>query len=388
LEIVIGRIFGFSLVGTVVLFVMSIVGYIWIVRQVPKEAKESGLLVCRVPVYGQLKFKDRTGTDGFGINVGDIWEFRSFIEGATAARAIWKFENVTENSLDSDGNLNLANQFTAFRSYKGDMTRQLLFDYKFVNPDKKDDADNPVSFTTEARQVSEFRGRTDKVNRKLKREGEEKSYDLIKDFVANDGSLTVEVSCLDREQYLGVARPDLFIRMPDQPFWYGYAKAVVGIALLTILVAIMSVTASTFLKGPIAAVLIFSLLCMSGEDAHKFMDDLMVGVITTEGGFQGGGFLESIYRLVTHMNISTELPDNPALKGMKFFDSTLTCGLWLSKQIIPRLQYFNGIEFVSNGFDVPWNESVLPCLLITIGYLIPCVLLGYFALRIRELESK
>ena len=73
---------------------------------------------------------------------------------------------------------------------------------------------------------------------------------------------------------------------------------------------------------------------------------------------------------------------------MRLFDSVLTSFLWLCKQVIPRLQYFNMSEYVSNGFDVPWNASVIPSLLITLGYLIPCVLLGYFALRIRELESK
>ena len=122
LEIVLGRILGFSLIGTVVLVVMSAVGYVWIVRQIPKEAKENGMLTCRVPSYGKLLFLDRSGLPvASGINVGDVWEFQSFIEGATAARAIWKFENVNELALDADGNLNLENRFSAFRSYKGDM---------------------------------------------------------------------------------------------------------------------------------------------------------------------------------------------------------------------------------------------------------------------------
>ena len=127
---------------------------------------------------------------------------------------------------------------------------------------------------------------------------------------------------------------------------------------------------------------VLCLLMLGGEDSHKFMDEL-VG-----GSFQGGGFFESIYRIVTHMNPTTPLPDNPAFIGMHLFDAVLTSFLWLCKQVIPRMQYFNMSEFVSNGFDVPWDASVIPCLLLTVGYLIPCVLLGYFALRIRELESK
>ena len=379
LEIVLGRVIGFSLIGTVVLLVMSLVGYIWIVRQI----KDQGLLTCRVPVYGTLSFLDRGGVLAEkGINTGDVWEFRSYIEGATAARAKWEFKNIDESALDAGGNLHLENQFVAFRSYKGDMKRQLLFDFKFINPEKAVAPGQPLTFTTEARQISEFRGVTDKINRKLGRDGDEKTYDLINDFVKQDGSLTVEVSCIDREQYLGMARPDLFIRKPDQPFWLAYVKAILGIELMMILVAIMGVTASTFLKGPIAAVLTFCLLMLGGEDSHKFMDEL-VG-----GSFKGGGFLESIYRILTHMNPTTDLPDNPAFGGMRLFDSGLTSFLWLCKQVIPRLQYFNMSEYVSNGFDVPWDASVIPSLLVTVGYLIPCVLLGYFALRIRELESK
>ena len=381
LEIVLGRVIGFSLIGTLVLLVMSTVGYIWIVRQIP--AKEQGLLTCRVPVYGTLSFLDRQGAAAEkGINTGDIWEFRSYIEGATAARARWEFHNIDESALDDAGNLHLENQFVAFRSYKGDMKRQLLFDFKFINPEKQAAPGQPLTFTTEARQVNEFRGVTDKIHRKLGRDGDEKTFDLIKDFVKKDRSLTVEVSCIDREQYLGMARPDLFIRKPDQPFWTGYAKAVLGIELMVILVAIMAVTASTFLKGPIATVLTCCLLALGGEDAHKFMDELVGGT------FKGGGFLESIYRILTHMNPTTDLPDNPAFVGMRLFDAVLTSFLWLCKQVIPQLKYFNMSEYVSNGFDVPWDSSVIPSLLVTLGYLIPCVLLGYFALRIRELESK
>ena len=311
-----------------------------------------------------------------------MWEFRSYIEGATAARAIWTFKNIDASALDAEGNLHLENQFTAFRSYKGDMKRQLLFDFKFINPEKPIAPNQPLTFTTDARQVNEFRGVTDKINRKLGRAGDEKTYDLIDHFVMKDGSLIVEVSCIDREQYLGMARPDLFVRKPDQPFYVGYAKAILGIELLLILVTIMSVTASTFLKGPIAAVLTSCLLMLGGEDSHNFMDELVFGK------FKGGGFLESIYRIITHMNPTTDLPDNPAFVGMRFFDAGLTNFLWLCKQVIPRLQYFNMSDYVSNGFDVPWDASVVPSILVTLGYLVPCVLLGYFALRIRELESK
>ncbi|WP_010582628.1 ABC transporter permease [Schlesneria paludicola] len=369
LEIVIGRMLGVSVIALFILLIMAIVGQIWIQRQIP-----SSLLTCRVPVYGLLRFIDRNGDVGAGVNVGDIWAYRSYIEGATKARAQWGFTQVSESMLDSDGNLNLENSFSAFRSYKGDMSRPLFYDIKIYHPETK------LAYTTDPQPVNEFRSKLDKIPRKLTID--DAQYDLFKDFVTKDGVLYVEVACIDREQYIGMARADLFIRMPDRPFAVGYWKAILGIGMIFVLVTMIGVSASTVVKGPIAAILTLVLFALSGKKSHQFMDALMTGEV------QGGGFLESIYRLVTHLGPSTELPANPAFTIIKFIDTVLTSFLWLCKQVIPRLRSFNMSEFVANGFDVPFDVSILPSLLVTAGYIIPCVMLGYFALRIRELESK
>ena len=98
IEIVLGRMLGFSLIATLVVAVMAVVGYIWIDRQVSQDAH--GQLVCKVPVYGKLSFLDRQGQPASaGINVGDVWTFRSYIEGSTKACAIWEFERLGEASL-------------------------------------------------------------------------------------------------------------------------------------------------------------------------------------------------------------------------------------------------------------------------------------------------
>ncbi len=47
--------------------------------------------------------------------------------------------------------------------------------------------------------------------------------DLIKDLVSN-GFLRLEVACLNDQMYLGMARPDLFIRKPDRSFWLDIRK--------------------------------------------------------------------------------------------------------------------------------------------------------------------
>ena len=59
-----------------------------------------GMLMARVPIYGKLTFRDRTGkpTDK-GINVGDEWTYRSYIEGGTLAAAVWTFQGITPKSF-------------------------------------------------------------------------------------------------------------------------------------------------------------------------------------------------------------------------------------------------------------------------------------------------
>ena len=53
------------------------------------------MLLARVPVYGKLRFKNAPGaTSRRGINVGDEWTYRSFIEGGGQAAAIWTFEGI------------------------------------------------------------------------------------------------------------------------------------------------------------------------------------------------------------------------------------------------------------------------------------------------------
>ena len=69
------------------LLIMGIAGQIWIVRQATGTK-----LVCRVPIYGSLKFLDRSGAEtDTGLNVGDIVDIRGFIEGGSKGAAIFKF---------------------------------------------------------------------------------------------------------------------------------------------------------------------------------------------------------------------------------------------------------------------------------------------------------
>jgi PDZ domain len=472
-EVVLGRMLGFSLIATLIVGVMGFVGYFWIDRQIPQSIHDR--LVCKVPVYGKLTFLDRQGEPTkSGINVGDVWSFRSYIEGSTKASAIWDFENINERVLRTPSDLGVETQtpdadlaqklklqpgqgvvvtkvvptspggssglrvhdviltfkdksigqpsdltaaaqgltlgetypitinregtqellqlpwqeflalqtgFEAFRTHKGIINSGLLCELTLVNPESKLRVPLPPF------EVAEYRGdgnqtpipRTIHYYDSEKKEA--KTADLLTDLVSS-GGLRVEARCLNQEQFLGMARPDLFIRMTDRPFFVGFFKAIGGVWMEAIIVVMIGVAASCFLKGPIAMLLTFAVLIV-GQGFRELIEKIVTGQSL------GGGPIESIYRMVTHMNQTVGLElSKPVERVIKVTDQGVENGLWLVQQTFPNLTYFNMSPYVAKGFDVDFGAAILPAIAVTVAFLVPCVLVGYYALKLRELESK
>ena len=124
-----------------------------------------------------------------------------------------------------------------------------------------------------------------------------------------------------------------------------------------------------------------------GNVFYEFVRDVVTQKVGN-GRVLGGGVLESLYRLITQMNLQTPLSENVGTDIIKFLDERIFNLLVLINALIPNFTYFNMNEYTANGFDVPWTGAILPSVLITVGYLIPLILLGYFSLQLRELESK
>lgn len=206
--------------------------------------------------------------------------------------------------------------------------------------------------------------------------------DLLKDLVSN-GFLRVEVACLNDQMYLGMARPDLFIRKPDRSFLIGYTKALVSIALMLMLIIVLGVTVSCIVKGPVA--LFFTLtFFIVGQFFHEFMMKML------SGQEQGMGTLESAVLIAQHRNpqvgMDVSSTTSAVLKGA---DKGLEGVLRVFSNIVPDFSVFNrGAAFVENGFDVPFNDCVVPAFAIFIGFLAPCVLIAGAMLKFRELEAK
>ena len=171
-----------------------------------------------------------------------------------------------------------------FRTHKGDINRDVLGQLELINKEKDLVIPYPpVPF--EVREFADIQTRSSKeggreplieIPRKLtytpSGADESETLDLFDDVVADDGTLTIAVRCVDAGQYLGAARTDLFIRTPDRSFATGYFKAILGTWLMAMLVIILGTTASTFVKGPVATLLTFTLI-LTGLTMRPFMDE-------------------------------------------------------------------------------------------------------------------
>ncbi|MEI7699002.1 MAG: hypothetical protein WCK86_04345 [Planctomycetia bacterium] len=206
--------------------------------------------------------------------------------------------------------------------------------------------------------------------------------DLLND-VAKNGELRVEVACINDQMYLGMARPDLFIRKADQPFWAGYWKALINIALMLLLIIVLGVTVSCIVKGPVA--LFFTLtFFIVGQFFHDFMLRKLDGIE------KGMGTVESAVLIAQHRNPEVGMDvSETAQNVVRAADKSLEGVLWVFSNIVPDFTIFNrAAAFVENRFDVPLGDVVLPAVVVFIGFLIPCILIAGALLKFRELESK
>jgi len=446
-DIVLGRILGFTLVGTILLAIMSIFGYLFVVRTLHhthqvevtrlEEVKNSegeiigkvgrttldnnryhrhevdldaegngkalstnehehtitnegteenpryvvsgpeGFLRARVPEYGELRFLDRRGAPApRGISVGSEWTYRSFIEGGSAAAAIWQLDGINESVLRTNAEgqkyLPLELIVRVFRTYKGEIEQGIQGSIRLRNPDNPDIKSNEDIFTAKDASINTF-------DIPVKLYNGQQEIDLLKDLVTEDGRLEVVVQCLDSAQYYGFAQPDLYLRLPDaSPLW-NYVKAQIGIWVQMVIVIAIGVTASTLLNGPVAVLFTVSFILLG------FFRDFFVDVAT--GKQVGGGPIESLVRIVTQKNQTTGLEESDfAVQLMKGVDWVLKQAMLSLAQVLPDFRSFSTVDYVAYGFNIPANQ-ITQNLAVTLGYVIGLFVIGYFCLRTREVAK-
>jgi hypothetical protein len=442
-DIVLGRILGFTLVGTAMLAIMGICSYLFVVRSlhhthtveltsVENIVDESGEVIgqkgttsledyhrhefevnsdgigeafsehghwhevkkqddkyvvsgprdymrARVPLRGTISFLDRQGTEvARGVNVGNEWTYRSFIEGASSAAAIWTFEGIDESVLqeDEDGTKFLPVELIVrvFRTHKGNIERGILGSIQLRNPDfPKEIKSTAQTFLAKDISIDEHKFDVEQYN-----VVNNEPINLLTDLVTEDGRLEVMVHCLDGGQYYGFAQADCYIPLPDaSPLW-NFVKTYISIWVQMVLVITIGVTASTFLSGAIAMMFTVSFILLG------FFREFFLNVAT--GDQVGGGPVESLVRMVTQRNQITRFEPTPAVQLMEAIDQVLKGGMVAIAQVLPDFRSLSTVDYVANGFQIPAN-AIFQQLTLCLAYVIGLSIIGYFFLRTREVAQ-
>jgi len=328
------------------------------------------MLVARVPIYGELTFRDEAGTEtDRGISVGDEWTYRQFIEGGTANAALWRFRGIDGEQFPNG--LPLQMTFGVFRTYKGNIEEGIPGEIVLRNPKTR------FSVVAAIVRPREFVLNTIRVPRELV--GPTGGpVDLFKDLVAN-GELEVQVRCVPPGQYLGMAPADLYILDTEASFRVNVAKGFLGIWLQMLLITAIGVTFSTFLNGPVSLIATLSTLVF-GYFSMNFMQEMVQGKVP------GGGPFESLIRMVNQSNVMNELEPGMyrtlAEAGDKLFQGVL----FITVSLLPDLQALSDVDHVTDGFNIPFNNLLVHGTM-ALGYLAPLFTIGYVILKRREVAK-
>ncbi|MCA9128582.1 MAG: ABC transporter permease [Planctomycetales bacterium] len=429
-EIVLGRIFGFTAVGTVLLVSMGVLSYVFVIRGIEHRHESGdiasdgmsgetsydashahsfemsgdegttdeqkghrhlvtrtgdgqyvigspeGLLNARIPVYGRLAFTDRGGNPGIGLNVGYEDEYQKYIEGTSLMSAIWTFSNVQPSRFGGGDTLPIEMSLQAFRTLKGDIVTGVQGAIILKHTNGRVESER-IPFI-----VKEFSVDQKEIPRKLSgsRDGEPVELDIFDDIVDEDGKLEIHVRCTDPGQYLGMSAADLYLRAGDSTFGWNMFKGFLGIWMQMFLIICLGVMFSTFLSGPVAMVATMTCLVLG------FFGSLAFDVAT--GDTPGGGPIESLIRIPTQQGAMVDLDlGNPVLeKTIKIVDNGIMYTLFSVFKAIPSFGQFNTSDYVAYGFDI-FSGLVARHLTMTIAYFILTSVIAYFFLKTREIAA-
>ncbi len=388
-----------------------------------------GMLVARVPIYGKLRFVDRQRKAAEkGINVGDEWAYRSYIEGGSLGAAIWSFEGVTPQAFPEK--LQVEMTLGVFRSYKGDIEKGIPGSLLVRNPktgltveakifrarefetdiqniprtitpstvyyldpvkaavnekdesqdeaaDKKDKEDEKADVPSV--DVPSVDGQTQRIVGYDRREAEDAlknkaNFDLFEDLV-DDGKVEIWLQCLAPAQYFGAAQADLYLHARDASFFLNFVKGYCGAWMQMVLVASFGVMFSTFLSGPIA--MLATVGSLIGGIFRSSVLELSLGKN------YGGGPAESVIRIFTHQNIISEAEPGLQTTVAQMFDAVVRPCLWLAAQVLPEFGQFSCADYLAYGFNIP-SAWICEQGFTVLGFSFLLFVAGSFFLKTRE----
>jgi hypothetical protein len=442
-EIVLGRFLGYGLLLFGELVVLTGISYVYVVRGATPQAMEE-TYHARVPLFGTELYFQNTAKRTEAENVGREWDYRSYITGRPPGTsnkliqyAIWSFDDIPAVLADPNRDVRLEFSFDIFRTTIGQEGKAVNCRFTIASgrhaPEKVDEIVKP-----QGTYDSELSRELDKAREKNKAEGlpraeldkrnaesrEKIEWELrekhgvfqiknvgVTDYHTqvltipgkmfeilvkqiptdkdSDGKpkpamqilVNVENDYASWQQMVGVAKPDLYILVSDQPFWLNFSKGALCLFLIACLVLGVAVVCSTYFSG-IVSLLLTGLLCVGG------LFKTFVQAVA-EGRSEGGGPLEAIYRLanrqVTAMPLDRQ--SSPLLDVLFRGDALYRGWLRLIMQLIPDVSQYYPKDYVANGFDIGGSLLVLNFVLPVAAYLVPWAILAYYLIKSREIAN-
>jgi hypothetical protein len=274
----------------------------------------------------------------------------------------------------------------AFRTHKGNIERGVRGKLFLKNPNPNAQYRRSEDFPFIAK---EFLTDRHPIPRRIKAEdntGKLEEVDVFEALVDN-GRVEIHVQCTDPGQYLGMARPDMYILDAEGSFVINFIKGYIGIWLQMVLATTFGVMFSTFLSGPVALMATLSAIVVGffGE----FIQRVTLSTVQPDAleAAQGGGPIESMIRLVVQTNLQSDLEipvwTTQVIKG---FDFVFMHVMQLFTVILPNYVEFSTAEYVAYGYNIA-PEVMSMMMLRTLAYFCVVSLIGFFFLKTREVAS-
>ncbi|HMO13391.1 MAG TPA: hypothetical protein PKD64_06095 [Pirellulaceae bacterium] len=366
-----------------------------------------GFFRARVPLYAdRLDFFDRDGTervkvdvetlevqlDDFGnpitegFNIGETWTYRGYIDGGTSlARAQFDFSNFTPDRFADSEMIPLELTLSVFRSHKGNIERRIRVGLQFESIPEDSRAEPIYRSEVLEFESEEFRIQVKGIPRNLpgsliSPKGEEietRFFNLFEEYAKN-GRLRLVLTCLDENQYIGVARADVYFRAAEGVYWWNFFKGYFGIWLQMLVVISLTVGLSTVLNSPVTMLVTICALVFG-----FFSADIRELTLPNR---DGGGPIESFVRLITQQNMQVKLDESVQVTIMEATDRLLLRLLEAVTYVVPDFSRLNFSDYVKFGYNIGENR-IMVAAVISFAFCFGVSILAYFSLKTRELAA-
>lgn len=438
-EIILGRIVGFALVGTLLLAVMALLSYVFVVRSLDHvhDVSAAGLERVLDARGNLLGYRGQTGNSGdhrHEVELDEAGRGPALVmhghshpvapqgqgfavgspQGFLRARVpqYGKLRFIDRQGVEKDSGISVGNEWayrsfidgntqaTAIWTFDGVSEASLVADAdgKQVLPlalivrvfrTHKGVIGRPITGSLQLRNPETgaacdpipFSGRDQQVDlqdipRALLDSETRAPLDLITNLVSSRGQLEVRVQCLERGQYYGFAQADCYLRLPDGSPEANLAKVYLSIWVQMVIVIAVGVTVSTVVSGPVALFFTAAFILL-GFFRQDFLD-------VATGNVYGGGPAESMLRIANQSNVMVSLDPTPGAMLVQGFDKFVARpAMWAVAQLLPDFASFSTVRYAADGYLVPWDR-VLQDLTVCLGYVAGAAVLGFFLFRTRE----